>query len=266
MRYLKKTSLVLSLLVCLAMLAAAAAEPTLSARVEGGALDVRWDAGCAGSCTLTVYRDDWPICVREVNAGDDGIRIPLSDPAGRYTVRLKTANGCLTTSAGGKAGAQPAPTTTARPTAALTARPTAAPTAKPTAVPTAKPTAAPRTGASRTDLASRVVEQVNAERAKQGLSPLRVNAELTRAACVRAGEIVQRFSHTRPDGSAWNTVSGAAYGENIAMGQNSVDKVMAAWMTSQGHRENILRASYGSIGVCAYAYDGVLYWVQLFGK
>ena len=41
---------------------------------------------------------------------------------------------------------------------------------------------------------------------------------------------------------------------------------MAAWLSSQGHRENILRSSFGSIGVCAYRLNGVLYWVQLFGK
>ncbi len=111
-----------------------------------------------------------------------------------------------------------------------------------------------------------LVAEVNAERAKKGLSALRVDAELTRAAAVRAAEIVRKFSHTRPDGSAWSTVSASAYGENIAMGQRTVDKVMAAWMSSQGHRENILRASYGSIGVCAVTANGVVYWVQLFGK
>ena len=41
---------------------------------------------------------------------------------------------------------------------------------------------------------------------------------------------------------------------------------MAAWMSSEGHRANILRASYGSIGVCCLQIDGVYYWVQLFGK
>ena len=93
-----------------------------------------------------------------------------------------------------------------------------------------------------------------------------MDPELTRAACVRAGEIARSFSHTRPDGSAWSTVSGAAYGENIARGQNSAEKVIAAWMTSTSHRENMLRASYGSVGICAYKVNGVMHWVQLFGK
>jgi len=115
-------------------------------------------------------------------------------------------------------------------------------------------------------LESQVINQVNGERAKAGLASLRVDAELTRAARVRAAEIVRSFSHTRPDGTSWYTVSGSAYGENIAMGQRTADKVMAAWMSSPGHRANIMRSSYGSIGVCAYIYNGVTYWVQLFGK
>ena len=132
---------------------------------------------------------------------------------------------------------------------------------------TTKPsTAVTVAGTSRVALADEVVRQVNAERAKAGLRPLAVSAELTRAARVRAGEIVKKFSHTRPDGSAWNTVSSAAYGENIAMGQRTADKVMAAWMTSPGHRANILRPSFGSIGVCAYVSGGVTYWAQLFGR
>jgi uncharacterized protein YkwD len=115
-------------------------------------------------------------------------------------------------------------------------------------------------------LAGEVFRQVNLERTKRGLGALRSNAELDRAARVRAGEIARKFSHTRPDGRAWRTVSSAAYGENIAMGQRTADKVMAAWMTSSGHRANILRPSYGSIGVCAVVSGGVTYWVQLFGR
>ena len=114
--------------------------------------------------------------------------------------------------------------------------------------------------------AQSVVNQVNRERAARGLSALRIDPALTAAAQIRAKEIVQKFSHTRPDGTKWSTVSSAAYGENIAKGQKTADKVMAAWMSSSGHRANILRASYGSIGVACLQSGGVYYWVQLFGK
>lgn len=121
-------------------------------------------------------------------------------------------------------------------------------------------------GAPIDALAAEVIRQVNAERQKAGLTQLRTDAALTAAACVRAREIAQKFSHTRPDGSAWSTVSAGVYGENIAMGQRTADKVMAAWLTSSGHRANILRPGFGSIGVCAIRVNGVTYWAQLFGK
>ena len=156
------------------------------------------------------------------------------------------------------------PTTRPQPTAKPEPTVKPDPTAKPE--PTAKPTPAPNPGTSLTGQAAEVVAQTNQERAKMGLSQLTVSSELTRAACVRASEIVQTFSHTRPDGSSWTTASSQARGENIAKGQQTVDKVMAAWMSSQGHRENILRASYGSIGVCALKVGNIMYWVQLFGK
>ena len=114
--------------------------------------------------------------------------------------------------------------------------------------------------------AQSVVNQVNRERAARGLSALRIDPALTAAAQIRAKEIVQKFSHTRPDGTKWSTVSSAAYGENIAKGQKTADKVMAAGMSSSGHRANILRASHGSIGVACLQSGGVYYWVQLFGR
>lgn len=116
------------------------------------------------------------------------------------------------------------------------------------------------------DYAWNVVNQVNMERAKLGLNPLRMDANLTAAAQIRAVEIAGKFSHTRPDGSHWSTVYASAYGENIARGQKTPDKVMAAWLTSSLHRATMLRESYGSIGVACYRANGIYHWVQLFGR
>ncbi len=196
--------------------------------------------------------------------GSDSYSYNVSYGGKTYTVTC-TKNGKTSitpyTAAAAKPAATVCPTATAKPSA--TKKPTA--TAKPSA--TKKPTATekPASGSSMSAMAAEVVRQTNAERAKQGLSTLTVSSELTRAAAVRAQEIVKKFSHTRPDGSAWSTVSSAARGENIAMGQQSADKVMAAWMSSSGHRANILRSSFGSIGVAAYKVGNTLYWVQLFG-
>ena len=120
--------------------------------------------------------------------------------------------------------------------------------------------------ASMDSYAWAVVEETNLERARYGMGQLRVSDELMSAARVRCEEIMRKFSHTRPDGTKWRTVSGAAYAENIALGHNNPDRVMAAWMSSSDHRRNVLHASYGSIGVCCMKQGNVCYWVQLFGR
>lgn len=237
----------------IAMLAIPAYADSLLATREGNELKIAWEA--EGECTLTVYRNGWPVRVCSVNGSDGGARVAIDED--NYSVRLRTPNGCMTATA--DACAEP----TIKPTAAPTVKPTTKPTVEPTATPAANPTEAPSTS---NDLASQVIAEVNAERAKYGLSALREDPELTRAACVRANEIVRSFSHKRPNGESWSSVSTAARGENIAKGHSTVARVMAAWMSSEGHRANILRESFGSIGVCAIDVGGVRYWVQLFGK
>ncbi len=119
--------------------------------------------------------------------------------------------------------------------------------------------------------AQQVVKLVNEERAKAGLPALEVQTKITAAANIRAKEIKQKFSHTRPDGSNFSSVlksqgvSFSGSGENIAYGQKSPEKVMEGWMNSSGHRANILNKNYKYIGVGYYQDEkGVKYWVQLF--
>lgn len=267
----RKLFSILLCILCLAMIAATAtASEALTARLEGNTLYIAWPTNVGSSCVLKVYRNGWPAAVLNVNGTSGGTSVALGDASGTITVRLQTGTCTLTCDAKGGAAAPANPThapvkATPKPTVAPTRKPTSKPTAAPTPVATKKPAEAPSEGTSKPSLAAQVIAQTNAERAKQGLGALRESGELNRAAAVRAREIVQKFSHTRPDGSSWSTVSGSVYGENIARGQNTADKVMAAWLTSEGHRANILRASFGSIGVCAYVYNGVTYWVQLFG-
>jgi len=111
-----------------------------------------------------------------------------------------------------------------------------------------------------------IISEINMERTSRGLGALQVDPELMAAARIRAEEIVQKFSHTRPDGTRWKTVYPAAYAENIARGQKTPDKAVAAWMTSDGHRANILRSGYTSTGVACVKAGNVYHWVQLFGK
>ena len=123
------------------------------------------------------------------------------------------------------------------------------------------------------DVAQQVLALVNEERRKVGVAPLTLSAELQSAAAIRAEEITQKFSHTRPDGTNFQTIlPNSRYyiaGENIAAGNSTAAKVVQQWMNSPGHRANILRSDYTKLGVgyvykenCQYKH----YWVQIFGR
>jgi uncharacterized protein YkwD len=122
------------------------------------------------------------------------------------------------------------------------------------------------------EFAAKVLSLVNIERANYGIAALSCgNALLNQAAMIRAAELIDKFSHTRPDGSSCfsaYTDLGGAYrrmGENIAYGQSSPQAVVDAWMKSDGHRRNILNPDFTYLGVgVAKSSSGRLYWVQLF--
>lgn len=123
---------------------------------------------------------------------------------------------------------------------------------------------------NNTTFEQQVLELTNQERAKNGLRPLKANAELNYAADKYAEEMSQRrvLSHTGPDGSKpWDRAEAVGYeaqmmGENIAAGQRTPEQVVQDWMNSSGHRANILRSQYTDIGVGFYNN----YWVQDFGS
>lgn len=121
-----------------------------------------------------------------------------------------------------------------------------------------------------TEFEAQVLRLINAERDKYGLSPLVQDSGATQVAHLRAKEIVQSFSHTRPNGSSCFTAAGElgvtyrSAGENIAYGFPTPEAVVNGWMNSEGHRKNILSSSFGKIGIGCYESGGVLYWSQFF--
>ncbi len=123
--------------------------------------------------------------------------------------------------------------------------------------------------------AEEILTLVNAERAKAGLAPLTLEIKLCEAADIRAEEITQAFSHTRPDGtSCFTAVEETGYddyralGENIAAGQRTAEVVMDGWMNSPGHKANILSEDFTKLGIgyvkTANGYQN--YWVQMFAS
>lgn len=115
-----------------------------------------------------------------------------------------------------------------------------------------------------------VLSLVNAERKKKGLSALAKDSGAVNVAHLRAKEIVKSFSHTRPNGSSCFTAAkelGVSYktaGENIAYGYSTPEQVVKGWMNSEGHRKNILSASFKKIGIGCYKSGNTLYWSQFF--
>ena len=125
------------------------------------------------------------------------------------------------------------------------------------------------------EFADKVIELVNAARAKEGLSPLTKDTTLTNLSKIRSKETATLFSHQRPDGTSWsmvlkqNNVSYTSAAENIAAGQNTPEAVVKEWMNSPSHRANIMNSKYNKIGVSCYVDQNApyrYYWEQLFIK
>ena len=111
-----------------------------------------------------------------------------------------------------------------------------------------------------------VLNLINEERAKNGLSPLTWSGKLENAADIRAEEITQKFSHERPNDSEWWTVDDSVmYAENLAEGYDNPEDVLNAWMASPTHKENILDKDFKTCAISIYKRGGKLYWVQEFG-
>jgi len=122
-------------------------------------------------------------------------------------------------------------------------------------------------------LEKEVITLVNLERAKQGLAPVELNWQLSRVARYKSEDMRDKnyFSHTSPTyGSPFEMMKSfgvdyMAAGENIAMGQPTAVSVMNAWMSSTGHKANILSGNFTEIGVgVARDESGTIYWTQQF--
>ncbi|WP_313125987.1 G5 domain-containing protein [Proteiniclasticum ruminis] len=112
-------------------------------------------------------------------------------------------------------------------------------------------------------------EAHNTARVNSGLEPLTWSSSLANSASIRAGEISLNghFSHTRPNGKSFSTVGSGVIGENIAYGGSNGLTAFNMFWGSAGHKANILRAEFKTIGISThYASDnGATYWAVLFG-
>jgi uncharacterized protein YkwD len=126
-----------------------------------------------------------------------------------------------------------------------------------------------------------VVSLVNERRSEGGVcdgvsfrpaEPLAVDSALRCAARNHSRDMAVRgyFDHVSPEGEDFaDRFERAGFdwtriGENIATGQETAAEVMADWMSSQGHCENILDPNYEFMGVGYYEGDEPM-WTQTFG-
>lgn len=114
--------------------------------------------------------------------------------------------------------------------------------------------------------AFKILELINEQRQANGLGALKMDKELLDAAMQRAAECTVYYSHTRPEGASCFTVNSRASAENIAIGYQNAQSVMEGWMTSMGHRKNILAEGITSVGVGVFYHNGIYTWVQLFSR
>jgi uncharacterized protein YkwD len=132
-------------------------------------------------------------------------------------------------------------------------------------------------------VSARVVELVNAARSHgrrcgsehfPAAPSLSVSWKLNEAAAGHARDMARRkfFEHRGSDGSQpKDRVLRAGYlsrltGENIAYGPESAEEVVAGWLDSPGHCENIMDPRFQEIGVglATGRKRGQIYWVQTF--
>lgn len=137
---------------------------------------------------------------------------------------------------------------------------------------------------SNSAVRARVVELVNVARSQgrkcgrerfAAAPPLSVSRDLNQAAADHARDMARKkyFEHEGRDGSQpKDRVLRAGYksrltGENIAMGPESAEEVVAGWLDSPGHCANIMDARFQDIGVglATGRKRGQIYWVQNFG-
>ena len=127
------------------------------------------------------------------------------------------------------------------------------------------------------ELEEAVLNIVNEERANAGCGPVQAERSLHQAARLHSQDMADNnyFSHTGLNGSRFSDRARAAgyqgfpAGENIAAGYNSAQSVMAGWMSSSGHRRNILNCRHTHIGIGQADNSNSRYrryWTQVFGQ
>lgn len=120
---------------------------------------------------------------------------------------------------------------------------------------------------------ARAIDRNCGERHFTAARALTWNPALGAAAQAHSRDMARQsyFSHQSKDGrEVADRAKQAGYrwrgiGENIAMGQESVDQVMEGWLASPGHCANIMDRWFTEMGSAHAVAGGRAYWTQVFG-
>lgn len=176
--------------------------------------------------------------------------------------------------------ANPSPSPVHTPVIQATLTPTAQPSQQPAATATPRPQNTPTASTGDyTTISLSAQEQkawnlLNNDRTAHGLPVLSLDKELSRIARIKSCDMKENryFAHESPtygNASAMLTHFGYSFsgvGENIAH-HATVEKSQAAFMSSQGHRANILGSQWTKVGIgVCYDDQGFVYVTQLFAR
>ena len=120
------------------------------------------------------------------------------------------------------------------------------------------------TGTQNYDYAYEMLELINKEREKIGLSTLKMDESLLTSSMERAAEIALYLSHTRPNGNQYTSINSKVSGENFTAGNETASEAMESFMASPTHKANILTETFSSVGIGHIVIEGINYWVQFF--
>lgn len=123
--------------------------------------------------------------------------------------------------------------------------------------------------------AQEVLRLINEERTKKGLTKLKLDQSLTKAAAKRAAELIiyipKSSPHRRPNGKLRSSIDSRIIYECCCEGTSNVASrpvgIVDGWMASSDHRKGILLKNARSVGIgCITSKDGDKYWTLEFSS
>ena len=122
------------------------------------------------------------------------------------------------------------------------------------------------------DLATQILDETNIQREAAGVQPVKMTKLLCERAMLRAAEAQPSLPHAndnphnRPNGQMFYTILDkvercSRTSENIHYGSFDAQRIVTNWMSSEGHRRNLLDSLVFTIGIGAFVWfddDGEL--------